>query len=155
MKLKIKLVLCVLLVAASACSANRAGSGAGENTQDYSEDMLTSDEIAELNTVQFDYDSAELSESAKQTLQQNASWLAKNNSTKVRVEGHCDERGTTEYNLALGERRARSTVDYLTALGVSQAQMEPVSFGEERPLVQGQDETAYSKNRRAAFTAEK
>ena len=154
MKTIVKIAMSVLLVSVSACSANRAGSGAGENTLGYSDDdMLMGQEISELGTVHFEFDSADLSSDAKATLKNNSAWFAKNQSKVVTVEGHCDKRGTTEYNLALGERRAQSTVEYLTALGVPTQQVRTISFGAERPLVEGSSEEAYSQNRRAAFTS--
>ena len=79
-------------------------------------------------------------------------WLINNPDIRVQLEGHCDERGTNEYNLALGERRARSVLNYLLRLGASPEQFSIVSFGEERPVALGQNETAWQKNRRVEFT---
>jgi peptidoglycan-associated lipoprotein len=118
-----------------------------------------SDLIAQWNregvveTVYFAFDSSELSEAARRTLQANAHWL-NGNDVNVVVEGHCDERGTIEYNLALGERRASSVRDYLTSLGLDRVRMRIVTYGEERPVDPGHMESAWAKNRRAAFLLE-
>ena len=101
--------------------------------------------------IHFEYDSAALSSMAKMLLKEKAAWLADNPYVAVRIEGHCDERGTTEYNLGLGERRAAAVKYYLSDLGVAMSRMDTVSFGEERPLDMGQSEAAYRKNRRAQF----
>jgi peptidoglycan-associated lipoprotein len=104
-----------------------------------------------LETVYFDYDKSDLSESTRQTLQANADWLAANPGRTVRLEGHCDERGTIEYNLALGQRRAASVKSYLVGLGIDAARLETVSYGKERPAEPGHDEAAHARNRRAEF----
>jgi len=79
-------------------------------------------------------------------------WIAENPDVQIQLEGHCDERGTNEYNLALGERRAKAVFDYLISLGASPSQFSLVSFGEERPADQGSNEVAWRKNRRVEFT---
>ena len=118
------------------------------------------EEIQELNnegvlkTIYFDFDKSDLSETSRAMLRQNADWLRANADYKVVVEGHCDERGTIEYNLALGERRARATKEFLAELGVNASSLRLVSYGEERPEVEGSGESAHSKNRRAAFWIE-
>ena len=100
------------------------------------------------------YDSSELGSTAKATLQANAAWLGANSGYNIMIEGHCDERGTIEYNLALGERRATAVRDYLASLGVSPSRMRIVSFGEERPADPGHTEAAWAKNRRGIFVIE-
>ena len=105
-----------------------------------------------IKTVFFDYDKSDLSESTKATLEENSRWFRKYQDAQIVVEGHCDERGTEEYNLALGDRRAQSTRDYLIELGVSSSRLEAVSYGEERPFVQGSTEAAWAQNRRAHFS---
>jgi peptidoglycan-associated lipoprotein len=105
----------------------------------------------QLQTVFFDLDSADISGSTKDSLNSNAEYLKANGSIKVLVEGHCDERGGTQYNLALGEKRARSVKDYLTALGVDSKRIETKSLGKESPIDFGHDEAAWGKNRRGAF----
>ncbi len=103
-----------------------------------------------LGDVFFDFDSATLSADAQEQLRQNGVWMG-NNASKTLVEGHCDDRGTSEYNMALGDRRAASAKEYLVRFGVSPSRIETVSFGEERPFAQGQNEEAWAKNRRAHF----
>lgn len=117
-------------------------------------DFPSSDLVGEggpLSDVRFEYDLANLTDEARATLEKHALWLQGHRDVKVTVEGHCDERGTTEYNLALGEQRARAARDYLTSLGVSGSRMRTVSYGKERPLVVGNDEQTFAQNRRAHF----
>ena len=98
--------------------------------------------------VFFDYDSYSISSEARMTLEKQANWLAQYPSLSVTVEGHCDERGTREYNLALGERRANAVKNYLVALGVDGSRITTISYGKERPAVPGANDTAWSQNRR-------
>jgi len=105
----------------------------------------------DLRTAFFAYDSYALGGDAREALKFNANWLKENPSATVQVEGHCDERGTTEYNLALGERRANAAKDYLQKLGVEASRVTVISYGEERPSDPGHDESAWGRNRRAAF----
>lgn len=104
-----------------------------------------------LSTVFFDYDKAALTSEAKATLKANASWIKSNPKFTLQIEGHTDSRGSTEYNLSLGERRAKSVRTYLEGLGIEAKRMAILSYGEEKPLAQGDTEAAYSKNRRANF----
>ena len=104
-----------------------------------------------LVDIHFALDSAALSDEARSTLEKHALWLQGQRRASGTIEGHCDERGTVEYNLALGEQRARATRDYLVSLGVGQNRLRVVSFGKERPLATGGDETSYAQNRRAHF----
>ena len=99
--------------------------------------------------VYFDYDSYVVKDEYRPVIEVNAKALSSDRKRKVAVEGHTDDRGSSEYNLALGQRRAESVVKSLTLLGAEASQLEPVSFGKERPAVQGSDESAYAKNRRA------
>jgi len=99
--------------------------------------------------VFFDYNSSELSSDAQQTLERQSAWLKLYPSVNITVEGHCDERGTREYNLALGERRASTTKKYLVGLGIASSRISTISYGKERPAVIGSDESAWSQNRRA------
>ncbi|MFD2263628.1 peptidoglycan-associated lipoprotein Pal [Lacibacterium aquatile] len=98
--------------------------------------------------VFFGYDKIDLSADARRTLERQAAWLKQYGSVRVVVEGHADERGTREYNLALGERRANAQKDYLVALGIPAARLSTVSYGKERPAVLGSNEAAWSQNRR-------
>lgn len=104
--------------------------------------------------VFFGYDRYDLTAEAQQTLAAQAEWLAHYPSLEVTVEGHADERGTREYNLALGERRANSARNYLTALGVSASRINTISYGKERPAVAGSNPQAWSQNRRAVVVVE-
>jgi peptidoglycan-associated lipoprotein len=105
----------------------------------------------QLEPAYFAYDSAELSERARASLQKNADWLRKWTSTRVTLEGHCDSRGTNEYNLALGERRAAAARDYLVSLGVGGDRLSIVSKGEEQPFCMDENESCWQQNRRAHF----
>jgi peptidoglycan-associated lipoprotein len=104
-----------------------------------------------LNKIYFNYDSAGLSEPARSTLSKNAGILQHESAAKITIEGNCDERGSTEYNLALGERRARAAQHYLVTLGIDPARLSVVSYGKEKPVVTTNDEAAWAKNRRAEF----
>ena len=121
------------------------------------DDGITSVSLDELNKssplkpVFFDYDSSELSAAAVAALNENAAVLKRFSTWAVTVEGHCDERGTAEYNLALGERRAVSARTYLVSLGIAANRMRTVSYGKEFPFDPGRDEGAFAKNRRAHF----
>lgn len=101
--------------------------------------------------IYFDYDSSELRPDQLARLDTNLRYLLEETETKVLVEGHCDERGTTEYNFALGERRARAVADYFTRNGVDSSRVQVLSKGEEEPSIAGHDEEAWSQNRRAEF----
>ena len=101
--------------------------------------------------IHFDYDRYDLRDDAKQILNQKAAYMQVNSTISVVVEGHCDARGSYAYNMALGEKRARSAAAYLVALGVSASRIEIVSYGSERPLIQGYTEEAFFANRRGHF----
>lgn len=104
-----------------------------------------------LKDVFFDYDKALLTDDAKRALNEDLAWLKGNPRAQITVEGHCDERGTAEYNLALGDRRAKAVRDYLVAAGIEASRIRIVSYGEERPFVPGHDESAWRWNRRDHF----
>lgn len=101
--------------------------------------------------VHFDFDKYNIRPDAAEVLKRKAEWLKENPEVKVIIEGHCDERGTNQYNLALGERRANSSKQFLIKLGIAAERMETISYGEERPLDPGHNEEAWAKNRRAQF----
>lgn len=106
--------------------------------------------------VYFNFDSSDLSKPSRDTLSRNGEILLKENKdVKIRIEGNCDERGSAEYNLALGERRAKAAEKYLVTLGVQPDRLSIISYGKERPAVQGEDEAAWSKNRRDEFVIQK
>jgi len=102
--------------------------------------------------VFFDYDASDIKPDARDTIEKLAVWLNGNPAVTMTVEGHCDERGTREYNLALGERRANSVRNYLVALGISPNRVTTISYGKEQPAVLGSNEYAWSQNRRGAFS---
>lgn len=102
-----------------------------------------------LKDIRFDYDKYDIRRVDEGILRENAAFLKKNPKMKIQIEGHCDERGTVEYNLALGERRANNTKRYLVSLGITSDRISTISFGKERPLDPGQNEEAWAKNRRA------
>lgn len=110
-----------------------------------------SGKISGLSSVNFDYDSSTLSSDSRRKLAENAEWIKNNAKATVQIEGHCDSRGSVEYNLALGERRAKSVKAYLVSLGVDSKRMTIISYGEEKPIATGESEDAYAKNRRANF----
>lgn len=105
-----------------------------------------------FENIHFDFDKYNIRDDAKPALKSTADSLLKNKSSKMLIEGHCDERGTSEYNLALGERRAKSTRDYLVSSGVTKDRLDMVSYGKEKPLCNEHNEDCWQKNRRAQFT---
>ncbi|NBQ91685.1 MAG: peptidoglycan-associated lipoprotein Pal [Betaproteobacteria bacterium] len=127
--------------------AAAGGAQSGVSTVNLNNRTGTADSL--LRVVYFDFDSFAVRDDARPVIDTHAKRLAANAGLKMTVEGHTDERGSREYNLALGQKRAEAVVKSLTLLGARAAQVEPVSFGMERPAVQGSDEAAYAKNRRA------
>jgi peptidoglycan-associated lipoprotein len=121
------------------------------------EEMFMSKSLDQINKekplamINFDYDKYAIREDAKPILEGNSAWLKKWRSVKILIEGHCDERGTEDYNLALGEKRAKSAYDYLAALGIPAERMKTISYGKSQPLDMGKDESAWAKNRRDQF----
>ncbi|MDA8413789.1 MAG: peptidoglycan-associated lipoprotein Pal [Desulfobacteraceae bacterium] len=129
-----------------------AGSTARQATQANQQAAKAGASQAEFEKIYFDFDSADLNQAAKDTLARSAELLMKKHKDiKLRVEGNCDERGSAEYNIALGERRAQAAVKYLETMGVRQDRISAISYGKERPAVQGNDEAAWQKNRRDEF----
>jgi peptidoglycan-associated lipoprotein len=104
-----------------------------------------------LKDVFYDFDKSNIRDDQKAALNDDVAWLKGNTGAKILIEGHCDERGTAEYNLALGERRAKSTKDYLIAAGIPADRISTISYGKERPFVLGHDESAWKWNRRGHF----
>ncbi len=105
-----------------------------------------------LQMIHFDFDKFFIRDDAKSTLESNSSWMKKWASVKILIEGHCDEKGTEEYNLALGEKRAKSTFDYLVSLGISADRLKIISYGKSQPIDSGHNEISWERNRRAQFT---
>ncbi len=108
-------------------------------------------EEGDFRKAYFDFDKYNIRRDAQQALEHNADLLKDNPDVRILIEGHCDERGTVEYNIALGERRANSCKDYLAQLGIDRNRMETISYGKERPVALGHNEEAWQKNRRAEF----
>ena len=138
--------------------AGGEGDGAGntapviaEKEMDFGAQGSDSGQIQGLSTVFFEYDQARLTDSARQQLSQNADWIKNNQGVTVQIEGHTDERGSVEYNLSLGERRAKAVKQYLSSLGVDGQRMTIISYGEEKPLETGESDSAFARNRRANF----
>jgi len=133
-----------------------AGQGTTPGSEPFVEQPISVAELSgRLGTVYFAYDSYDLSPTSLATLRENAETLKAYASYGVALEGHCDERGTIDYNLALGEKRASSVRDYLVSLGVQRSRVRIITYGEERPVDPGHTEAAWSKNRRAEFLVER
>lgn len=133
-------------------------SRAGENGNSMSSleamrrgELALTPESSPLKDIFYDFDQYNLLPEAREMLKRNADWLKANPSVRVEIEGHADERGTNEYNLALGAKRAQSSKDYLRSLGIPEERMNTVSYGEEVPACRGQTEECWQKNRRARF----
>jgi len=118
------------------------------------EDVMK-EEVSPLEDIHFAFDDYSLTDTAKTILEKNAAWMRNNPNTKVRIEGNCDERGTNEYNMTLGERRANSAKKYLIKLGSKESLLSTISYGEEKPLDPGHNEEAWAKNRRDHFAIAK
>src|SRR4051812_1867070 len=156
---------CLLVIACAtkkpateAPNAGGAGAEGGKMDQNIASNDLSFDstgsdsgKINGLHTIHFDYDSATLSSETRKQLSDNAEWIKTNPKVTVQIEGHCDSRGSVEYNLALGERRAKAVKNYMVSLGLDSKRMTIISYGEEKPVATGDSEEAYAKNRRANF----
>jgi peptidoglycan-associated lipoprotein len=126
---------------------NASGTGTAGQPQ-------TSDDLERqlgVDPIYFEFDSSELSSLGRDELTGVASWMQRRPGSHLRIEGHTDDRGTTEYNIALGDRRAQVIADFLYRLGVERERLQTISFGEERPAVEGESEDAWAKNRRGAL----
>jgi len=159
-------VVAVALVLTAGCSSKKSGAELGEDAGGIQEEgvggtgsldqaragTLGSEALAgPLGDINFGYDSFEVDDGARQILQQHARWLDSNRQARVEIEGHCDDRGTIEYNLALGAKRAASAKSYLVSLGVSSDRVTTISYGEELPLCHEQSESCWQRNRRGHF----
>lgn len=145
-----------LVLSVAGCSSSSAGSGTQDELGEVAEETIpVASAGVELTDVNFAFDSSALTSSARANLQQNANWIKENPEERITIEGHCDERGTAEYNIALGDRRARSVKDYLRSLGVQGSQLETISYGEELPLNPASSEQAWAENRRAHFSVKR
>ncbi len=141
---KITIALLAIFVL-SGCSSSKKGSMSGGSDSSLMADF----EKNVGDRVFFAYNKSDLTATAKSQLQKQATWLDSHKSVKATVEGHCDERGTREYNLALGERRAEAVRKFLQNSGVEASRLDTISYGKERPAVIGNDEKAWSQNRRS------
>ena len=138
----------------SAPKEEAASAGSGLTSVDYTSDGIKAGSADDLiinvgDRVFFDFASHELTNDAQELLQAQAAWLKQYSNVSITVEGHCDERGTREYNIALGERRAQAMKNYLIGLGVSAGRVSTLSYGKERPAVLGSSEASWAQNRRA------
>jgi peptidoglycan-associated lipoprotein len=148
MKLQsVALIAITLALASCKCttsdSSKVGGSGFGACAGTGKGDIIGSDRVF------FAFDQSALSDGARETLDNQAKWLLSNPGKKIQVVGHCDSRGTSEYNIALGERRANAAKEYLVQLGVPSARITVTSVGKEQPVVQGENEAAWAQNRTA------
>ena len=158
---KILLTLAALTLVAACGSKKKDGSvidtvevdGAGISEKPLSYDPMGSDSgnIPGLATVHFPYDQFSLTPSARETLAKNAEWLKNNGNASLQIEGHCDSRGSIEYNLTLGERRANAVKSYMASLGIPEGRLSVISYGEEKPVDGSDTDTAHNANRRANF----
>ncbi|HIF5668842.1 TPA: peptidoglycan-associated lipoprotein Pal [Vibrio parahaemolyticus] len=162
------LLIAIPVMAMTACSSSddaasntgaETNTGAAETTVvtpidqngQLTEQELKEQALRETQTIYFAFDNSTIAGDYEEMLAAHASYLSKNPALKVTIEGHADERGTPEYNIALGERRAQAVANYLQALGVQADQISIVSYGEEKPLLLGQSDEVYAKNRRAVL----
>ncbi|NLW81355.1 MAG: peptidoglycan-associated lipoprotein Pal [Desulfovibrionales bacterium] len=156
---------CSKKVSSTPAGATAAGSGSGAygSQGGLTAEQLEAQRLAELqrqaiekigaDKIYFAFDSNELSQESRAVLTEKAELLKANAGLVLLIEGHCDERGTNEYNMALGERRARAAYDFLVLMGIDSSKLSIISYGEEYPAVQGSNEAAWSKNRRDEFKA--
>ncbi len=144
-------LLLVLGACANKTADASATTGSGSTSTSQGAAAGSQDDLANNvgDKVFYDTDSSSLSGDARSTLDRQAAWLGRYQQVQVQMGGNCDERGTTEYNLALGQRRANAARDYLVARGVSSARIRSISYGKERPIAVGSDEAAYAQNRNA------
>ena len=137
----------------SSTSSSGASGSSSESTTTYSYDTDPKTALIKVgDRVLFGYDSSELDDDDRSVLDNQAKFLNQNPSLKVTIEGHCDERGTREYNLALGEKRASAVKDYLISVGINSERISVISYGKERPQVLGSNKAAWSMNRRSVTT---
>jgi peptidoglycan-associated lipoprotein len=134
-----------------AAGLGEEGLGTDGSLDRYRQGTLGAEDQGPLRDMYFDFDSYELDEEARAILRENSEWLKANTRARVEIEGHCDERGTVEYNLALGAKRARAAKDYLVVLGISGDRLSTISYGEELPVCQEHNEECWQRNRRCNF----
>lgn len=139
----------VLLATGCSCRTKKVGPAEAQGNVPVAQAGI---EMADVN---FAFDSYEIDATARAILGRNADYMKQNSSVRVQVEGHCDERGTNEYNMALGMKRAKAAYDVLRSLGIPESRMSTVSYGEELPLDPSHNESAWAKNRRAHFNIQR
>ena len=149
------LMLALILLAGFGCAKKQVDNAMDDDELPMTESERQAAMSISNGIIYFEYDRFDLTQQSKTILTQKAGVMKQVPQLRVTIEGHCDERGTEEYNLALGERRARAAYEFLLNLGVSPGQMEMVSFGKLHPVVMGSGEAAWSKNRRDEFKAYK
>jgi peptidoglycan-associated lipoprotein len=144
-------------LAISACASKKkaddaaGGGGIDSTAMSFAPSGSDSGQIPGLRSVNFDYDRATLTASARQIIKGNVEWMNSNPRVNMQIEGHCDARGSVEYNLSLGERRAKAVQDYMISLGVAANRLSIISYGKEKPLSMGDSEADHARNRRANF----
>jgi len=149
-----KFAAIAVLLALTACASKPAttASNTGASSEVITPGSAKDFQVNVGDRVYFDYDKSDIRDDAEATLQKQAAWLTKYPSVRLTIEGHCDERGTREYNLALGARRASATREYLVSLGVAASRMDTISYGKERPVCVESNEACWAQNRRAVST---
>jgi peptidoglycan-associated lipoprotein len=153
---KLLIAFCALFVL-SGCAKGKKGLASDEEGGNEYSDSTTSEFLADgiSNRVFFSFDSSELDHESKETLKQQAEWMKSHESVNFVIEGHCDFRGTAEYNIALGERRADMAKRFLVSLGVDASRLEVISYGKERPAALGEGEEVHKLNRRSVTVIRK
>lgn len=168
-KLLLSLVLVSFVVGCASSKKNADGTGGivSETTANGSTEKVDasamnfaaagsdSEKIEGLKSIHFDFDTATITDAEKQKLNGNVAWMSKNSAAKLLIEGHCDQRGSTEYNLSLGERRANAVKAMMVKLGVSESRLSTTSFGKEKLIATGDSEAEMAQNRRANFVPTK
>lgn len=145
-------------LAISACASQKksedaavGGGGIDSTAMSFAASGSDSGQIAGLRSINFDYDRATLTASARDVVKGNVEWMKSNPRVNMQIEGHCDARGSVEYNLSLGERRAKAVQDYMISLGVPANRLSIISYGKEKPLAMGDSESDHAQNRRGNF----
>lgn len=171
-KLTTATILAAALLAAPACkkksntkvaspgdgSGDRSGARAGTERDDGGATRVSADDgtsMPRFAAIYFEFDSTTLSDDARRELQELATWLESHPKARITIEGHADQRGTDEYNIALGDKRARTIQDYLGRLGVERSRLQTISYGEERPAARGDGEDAWALNRRGELVPDR
>lgn len=134
-----------------AADSGQAAPGIDSTPMSFDAGGSDSGKVSGLQSINFEYDKSALSADAKSKIQGNVDWMKRNPNTNMQIEGHCDQRGSIEYNLSLGERRAQSVKSYMSSLGISGGRLSVISYGKEKPLATGDSDSDQARNRRANF----